>query len=353
MNTTESSKFLVVGIGGFGCWFLREEIRLMVAYWGMPKGTAFAVVNTDRQDLEAVGVAHKLHIGPDGNGTGGVPERGFAAADASREQIAELVRGAEVVLIIAGMGGGTGTGAAPVIAEEAQKQGILVIALVTYPAKMEGERQAIADRGLRLLVTHVAGYQVMRNQDAWDNLPPRGRREMVQESIRMATRRAMTALHSMVCDINDPNIDAADLRRVATGGTEIYIDSLAMGWDEPTSSLLYLRELDRLLYERGKAPVSLETHQPLFNLEPEELAEMVAVVQTGYGTPIEAVRALVERFERRVGWRKVAFNELERDISEELRKHAERTDRLIVVAIVARRSVAKSTESWWERFRKR
>jgi cell division protein FtsZ len=125
-------------------------------------------INTDSQALNNSKAAFKLHIGDKltkGKGAGGFPERGQKAAEENREEIAEILRDADMVFITAGMGGGTGTGAAPIVAEIAHEMGILTVGIVTKPFSFEGKRRMEqAERGVGALKESVDALLVIPNE---------------------------------------------------------------------------------------------------------------------------------------------------------------------------------------------
>ena len=132
----------VIGVGGAGGNAVDHMIREGVM------GVEFVAANTDAQALKR-SVAHKkVRLGKTGLGAGAKPEAGRSAAVEEREQIAESLKGAHMVFITAGMGGGTGTGAAPIVAEVARELGILTVAVVTKPFGFEGKRLKIAEAGI-------------------------------------------------------------------------------------------------------------------------------------------------------------------------------------------------------------
>ena len=147
------ARIKVVGVGGSGC----NGVSRMVA--SKLKGVDFIAVNTDAQDLHHTNVPEKIHIGKNltrGLGAGMDPEKGRQAAEESREEIRQALKGTDMVFITCGLGGGTGTGAAPVIAEEAKEVGALTVAVVTKPFSFEGARRmSIAEEGLEELINRV------------------------------------------------------------------------------------------------------------------------------------------------------------------------------------------------------
>lgn len=151
----------VIGVGGGG----GNAVNTMIAA-GM-QGAEFIVVNTDKQVLTESQATHKIQIGEKstkGQGAGGRPEVGEKAAEESREDIVQILKGTDMVFITAGMGGGTGTGAAPVIAGIAKEMDILTVGVVTKPFKFEGKKRSIlAEQGIAKLAENVDSLIVIPN----------------------------------------------------------------------------------------------------------------------------------------------------------------------------------------------
>ena len=135
MNQNQIAKIKVIGCGGGGCNAVNRMIESGV------KGVEFIVANTDLQVLNNSKANIKLQLGKDGLGAGGQPDVGREAAVDSKKEIEEALKGADMIFITAGMGGGTGTGAAPVVAEISQALGALTVAIVTKPFGFEGKRR--------------------------------------------------------------------------------------------------------------------------------------------------------------------------------------------------------------------
>lgn len=152
----------VIGVGGGG----GNAVNRMISS-GM-ESVEFVTINTDKQVLFHAKSAHKIQIGEKltkGRGAGGDPEKGQRAAEESREEIEAALRGTQMVFITAGMGGGTGTGAAPVVAEIARELGILTIGIVTKPFEFEGKRRmAQAEAGVAELSKQVDSLVVIPNE---------------------------------------------------------------------------------------------------------------------------------------------------------------------------------------------
>jgi len=155
------ARIKVIGIGGSGKNALNHMINSKV------KGVEFIVMNTDTQDLHNSQAEKKVHLGKNltkGLGAGMNPEVGRRAAEETKAEIQDVIKGADMVFIACGMGGGTGTGAAPIVAQAAKEQGILTVAVVTKPFSFEGnQRMKIADMGLSELEKEVDAILVIPN----------------------------------------------------------------------------------------------------------------------------------------------------------------------------------------------
>lgn len=161
-NVPQNAVIKVVGVGGGGGNALQHMVINNV------EGVEFICANTDAQALKNVSARTILQLGPNvtkGLGAGANPLIGREAAMEDRERIAEVLRGADMVFITAGMGGGTGTGAAPIVAEVAREMGILTVAVVTKPFPFEGrKRMQIAEEGIRELSEHVDSLITIPNE---------------------------------------------------------------------------------------------------------------------------------------------------------------------------------------------
>ncbi|MCL2508562.1 MAG: cell division protein FtsZ [Oscillospiraceae bacterium] len=161
-NNFESTvQIKVIGVGGGGGNAVNRMIESGVL------GAEFIAVNTDKQILTHSKATHKIQIGEKatrGQGAGGKPEVGAKAAEESKELLADVLKGTDMVFITAGMGGGTGTGAAPVIAQIAKDMGVLTIGVVTKPFKFEGRIRFVqAQSGIARLAEHVDSLIVIPN----------------------------------------------------------------------------------------------------------------------------------------------------------------------------------------------
>ncbi len=197
----------VVGVGGAGGNAVEHMIKEGVG------GVEFICCNTDAQALKNSSAGIKLQLGP-GLGAGGKPERAREHAQNERERISEALTGAHMVFITAGMGGGTGTGAAPIIAEVARELGILTVAVVTKPFVFEGRRGKLAEEGLAELQQHVDSLIVILNEKLMDVL---GEDVAMLEAFRAADNVLKNAVGGIAEIINVPglvNVDFEDVRTV-------------------------------------------------------------------------------------------------------------------------------------------
>ena len=202
----------VVGVGGAGGNALNNMMRNHL------RGVSFIAVNTDRQALDKNEAPHKVQIGGDltrGLGAGANPEKGWHAAMESRQQIASYLEGADMVFVTAGLGGGTGTGAAPVVAELAREAGALTVGVVTRPFMFEGkQRMKNSQKGFEALRERVDSLIVIPNE----KLLAIANQNM---SLLDAFREADNVLYNAVKGISDlivipglVNVDFADVRTI-------------------------------------------------------------------------------------------------------------------------------------------
>ena len=198
----------VVGVGGAGGNAVDHMIREGV------NGVQFVAANTDAQALSRNMAADKMQLGASGLGAGAKPEAGRAAALEERERIAEQLKGANMVFITAGMGGGTGTGAAPIVAEVAKEMGILTVVVVTKPFGFEGKRLKAAEAGIAELQKHVDSLVVILNDKLMEVL---GDDVSMEEAFKAADNVLRNAVGGIAEIINLPglvNVDFEDVRTV-------------------------------------------------------------------------------------------------------------------------------------------
>ena len=198
----------VIGVGGAGGNAVDHMIREGV------QGVEFVCANTDAQALGRNASPVRLQLGATGLGAGAKPEQGKAAAEEARERIAAELRGAHMVFITAGMGGGTGTGAAPIVAQVAKELGILTVGVVTKPFQFEGKRQRLAEAGIEELSKHVDSLIVVLNERLQEVM---GEDVSVKEAFKAADNVLRNAVGGIAEIINFPglvNVDFEDVRTV-------------------------------------------------------------------------------------------------------------------------------------------
>ena len=211
-NVPQSPVIKVIGVGGGGGNAVNHMVKSNI------EGVEFICANTDAQALKNIGARTILQLGTGvtkGLGAGANPEVGRQAALEDRERIAEVLQGTNMVFITTGMGGGTGTGAAPIIAEVAKELGILTVAVVTRPFPFEGrKRMQIADEGIRALADSVDSLITIPNEKLLTILGK-------DASLLSAFAKADDVLAGAVRGISDIikrpgmiNVDVADVRTV-------------------------------------------------------------------------------------------------------------------------------------------
>jgi len=202
----------VIGVGGAGC----NAVNTMIT--GGLCRVDFVAANTDVQALERSQASYKIQIGPErtrGLGAGAKPEVGRDAAVESKDEIRESLVGADMVFVTAGMGGGTGTGAAPIVASIARELGILTVAVVTKPFQYEGHRRmSHAEEGIRDLGRHVDTLLIIPNQRLLgivDKATP------LLDAFKVADdvlRQAIQGIADVITTIGLVNVDFADVRTI-------------------------------------------------------------------------------------------------------------------------------------------
>ena len=199
----------VIGVGGAGNNAVNRMIEAGI------RNVEFIAVNTDRQTLNESKASTKIQIGEKltrGLGAGANPDIGGQAAEESRAQIAEVLKGADMVFVTAGMGGGTGTGAAPIVAATAKEMGILTIGVVTKPFTFEGKKRlAQAERGIASLRGKVDTLVVIPNDKLLQVID---RKTSMQEAFMMADdvlRQGVQGISDLISVAGDINLDFADV----------------------------------------------------------------------------------------------------------------------------------------------
>ncbi|PIN25691.1 Tubulin GTPase [Handroanthus impetiginosus] len=222
LNNLNDAKIKVIGIGGGGSNAVNRMIESAM------KGVEFWIVNTDIQAMRMSPVlpGNRLQIGQEltrGLGAGGNPDIGMNAAKESRESIVDAVHGADMVFVTAGMGGGTGTGGAPVIAGVAKSMGILTVGIVTTPFSFEGRRRAVqAQEGIAALRENVDTLIVIPNDKLLTAVSPS---TPVTEAFNLADdilRQGVRGISDIITIPGLVNVDFADVRAImANAGSSL------------------------------------------------------------------------------------------------------------------------------------
>ena len=202
----------VIGVGGAGNNAVNRMLDLGI------KNVDFIAVNTDRQALSLSKANSKIQIGEKltrGLGAGANPDIGAQAAEESRAEVAEALKGADMVFVTAGMGGGTGTGAAPIVAQTAKEMGILTIGVVTKPFTFEGKKRLFqADRGIDNLKGKVDTLVVIPNDKLLQVID---RKTSIVEAFRMADdvlRQGVQGISDLIAVPGLINLDFADVKTI-------------------------------------------------------------------------------------------------------------------------------------------
>src|SRR4051812_43039943 len=211
-NNRLKPRITVVGVGGAGGNAVNNMINSHL------EGCEFLVCNTDAQALEGNSSTHKIQLGVNvtrGLGAGANPEIGRAAAEESIEEILSILEGSNMVFVTAGMGGGTGTGAAPVIAQAAREAGILTIGVITKPFHFEGtHRMKLAEAGIAELQKHVDTLIIIPNQNLFRIA---NEKTTFSDAFRMADEVLQSGVRGVTDLMVMPgliNLDFADIRAV-------------------------------------------------------------------------------------------------------------------------------------------
>jgi cell division protein FtsZ len=215
-RTTEgNARIRVVGVGGGGTNAVNRMMR------GNLKGVEFIALNTDHQALIQSTAAHKIRIGSKatrGLGAGGDPQKGRDAAEESRDELTTALADSDMVFITAGMGGGTGTGATPIVAEIARESGALTIGVVTKPFRFEGlRRQRIAEEGITILQERVDTLITIPNERLMQVVD---KKTPITEAFKVADdvlRQGVQGISDLIVYPGLINLDFADVKAVMSG----------------------------------------------------------------------------------------------------------------------------------------
>jgi len=206
------ARIKVVGVGGSGKNALNHMVKSKV------KGVEFVCLNTDTQDLHNSLADKKIHLGKNltkGLGTGMNPELGKKAAEESKTEIEDMLKGSDMVFIACGLGGGTGTGCAPIIAKAAREQGILTVAVVTKPFFFEGtQRMRIAEKGLEELEKEVDAVIIIPNDRILVVVDKDTNFETAFAMCDEVLRQAVEGISDLITTPGVINVDFADIKAV-------------------------------------------------------------------------------------------------------------------------------------------
>lgn len=213
-NMEKAAVIKVIGVGGGGCNAVNRMVEAEL------KGVDFIAVNTDRQALNRCLAQTKIQIGEKltrGLGAGANPEVGQKAAEETLDEITAHLDGADMVFITAGMGGGTGTGAAPIIAKAAKDMGILTVGVVTKPFTFEGaKRRRQAELGVNFLRKYVDSLVIVPNDKLIDNSQRNTTMVQAFEMADNVLKQGVQGISDLISDYALINVDFADVKSVMT-----------------------------------------------------------------------------------------------------------------------------------------
>ena len=220
-----AARIKVVGVGGGGSNAVSRMFKERIP------GVEYMVMNTDAQALMRCDVPLKIRVGDQltaGKGVGGDPELGMRSAEESREELYEAVRDSDMVFIAAGMGGGTGTGAAPVAAQMAKETGALTVGVVTRPFRFEGLRRAqVAEEGIQRLKQHVDTLLVIPNERLHLILEEEVTAENAFKMADDVLRMGVQSIAELVTVPGDINLDFADIQAIMRDAGQAW---MSIGW---------------------------------------------------------------------------------------------------------------------------
>ncbi|MGN1337504.1 MAG: cell division protein FtsZ [Candidatus Coprovivens sp.] len=277
LERDQIAKIKVIGVGGGGCNAVNRMIEVGVG------GVEFIVANTDLQVLNVSKADTIIQLGKnvcEGLGAGGNPEVGRQAALESKSEIEEVLAGADMVFVTCGLGGGSGTGAAPIVAEIAQAQGALTVAIVTKPFRFEGKkRMEQAEAGLEELRQHVDTIIVIPNdrlRDMIDRTTP-----MVEafKEVDNVLRRGVQSISDLIAVSGLVNLDFADVKSVMQNrGNAIIGIGIGVGEDraiEAAKQAVASPLLENTIDGATDAIINITGGNNLTLFEAEDAAEVV------------------------------------------------------------------------------
>lgn len=292
-HEANGAKIRVIGVGGCGGNAINNMIDKGLT------GVSFISANTDRQVLDTNKAQVKLHIGKEtthGLGAGGDPEVGKISADENLEEIREALYNSDMIFIAAGMGGGTGTGAAPIVARVAKELEALVVAVVTKPFAWEGKRSKIADEGIAELRQYVDALITIPNHKLLDITDKKA-------TFKSAYLKADDVLFNATRGISDiitkpglVNVDFADVRSIMKGmGDALMGIGVATGDNravEATMNALNSPLLDNISIAGSKGVlVNITGNEDITTLH--EVAQVVSMIEEYAGPDVNLIHGVV------------------------------------------------------------
>lgn len=272
------ARFIVFGVGGGGGNAVEHMVQEGIS------GVTFVAANTDRAALDNLTVPHKIQLGSEGLGAGGNPEEGRRYAEEDEEEIHAMLQGYNMVFITAGMGGGTGTGAAPVVARVAKELGILTVAVVTTPFDFEGKkRMKSAKDGVTQLTELVDAIITIPNQ----KLLKIYKQISFKDALKKADDVLLHAVSGLVQVVDTAdnvviNTDFRDVRTAMTAkGYAMMGVGRASGEDrakQATEKAIRSPLLDDIRLENAKGLLVNITAADMMMSEPEEISEVLSSI---------------------------------------------------------------------------
>ncbi|AFZ82489.1 cell division protein FtsZ [Candidatus Kinetoplastidibacterium crithidiae] len=208
-NSSKGTIIKVIGVGGAGGNAVAHMINSGI------KGVDFICANTDSQALAATNAPVQIRLGETGLGAGAKPEQGRAHAETAREEIRSVLDGSHMVFITAGMGGGTGTGASPIVAEIAKNLGILTVGIVTKPFLFEGnKRLRLAEEGIAELSKYVDSLIVILNENLYEFMDDDSTQEDCFKAADSVLHNACAGIAEIINVDGNVNVDFEDVRTI-------------------------------------------------------------------------------------------------------------------------------------------
>lgn len=308
IHAASGAKITAVGVGGGGSNMIAHLIAT-----GTHKDIKLIATNTDVQHLENSPAPIKIKLGEKltkGLGAGMRPEVGQQAAQESFESIKEVLAGSDIIFISTGLGGGTGTGAAPVIAQAAKEVGALTIAVVTKPFKMEGNKRAkLAEDGLKELKKASDGIVVIPNEKLLSIVSRNAGIKECFKEVDNVLARAVNGISSIILNQGDINTDFADLKTVMTyrglslmgtgeaSGESAALEAVKSAIESPLFDNLSINGAKGLLVNFEMNPdyslLEISSSVQLIQEVAHEDADVIWGMRTVPDMPIDQVRATI------------------------------------------------------------